>query len=421
MKKSGWVFIFASTLLAHTAGATGKTWSPWVVRVEKTVVSGIRAGAYPGAALVILRDGKTLLENGFGRTSWNVGAHRVDAAATWYDLASLTKIVGTTTTLLVLVDRGQIKLDDPAALWIPSWRETDKASITVRQLLAHRSGLPADRDLWRIGRTVEERRQAVLDTRLLYAPGGDYVYSDLGADVLGFIIERATGMPLDSAVNKLVLEPLSLSTMLRFKPDLAMLASVAPTENHPPRGYPIQGEVHDENAYALGGVSGHAGLFGTAQGVAAIGELWLNEGELNGVRIADSLTVRSFLASQGDGRDLGWQQCAWTEKSRPSCGTAMSERAYGHTGYTGTALWIDPADRTVFVLLTNRVHGPTAKHSMRILGDVRADLADLASSTEPTIKILRTVAKNGWSNPRPKVAKKHKGAGRRKAKRTRKH
>ena len=165
-------------------------------------------------------------------------------------------------------------------------------------------------------------------------------------------------------------------TDTRFRPDVSLLARIAPTELTPPRGYPIRGEVHDENAFALGGVAGHAGLFSTASNLAVFAQMMLNGGEYDGVRIVADSTVKLFTHRAAGTRALGWDTCA---NEHGGCGQFLSERAFGHTGYTGTSLWIDP-DREMFVvLLTNRVHAARARRPATVIADVRADLADAAS------------------------------------------
>jgi hypothetical protein len=164
-------------------------------------------------------------------------------------------------------------------------------------------------------------------------------------------------------------------TQTTYRPSGSLRARIAPTEVTPPRGYPLQGEVHDENAYALGGVAGHAGLFSTASDIAVFAQLMLNGGSYNGVRVVSDSAVRLFTRRTAGTRALGWDTCA----GNGGCGQYLSERAFGHTGYTGTSLWIDP-DREMFVvLLTNRVHAARARRPAKVISDVRADLADAAA------------------------------------------
>jgi CubicO group peptidase (beta-lactamase class C family) len=342
--------------------------------IDHVVTRGISAGGYPGAAVVVGRRGAAVFERGYGRLSWEKSSATVRADRTIYDLASLTKVVGTTTAIMVLYDEGKIHLDDPVSQYIPEFSGGVKDLVTIRMLLEHRSGLPAGRDLWRIASTPAEARQAVIETPLVCQPGACYEYSDLGADMLGFVVEAASGEPLDKFLQERVFGPLGMTDTF-FRPADSVRARVAPTEVAPPRGYPLQGEVHDENAYALGGVAGHAGLFSTAADLSVFAQMMLNGGEYDGTRIVADSTVALFTKRAAGTRALGWDTCGGSG----SCGKYLGEDAYGHTGFTGTSLWID-TDRDMFVvLLTNRVHEARAKRPAKVIADVRADLADAAA------------------------------------------
>jgi len=346
-------------------------------RIDKVLARGIKAGGFPGGVVIIGRRGATVLEKGFGNLSWS-GKSPVEPSRTIYDLASLTKVVATTTAIMVLYDAGKLHLDDRVSKYIPAFSGGMKDDITIQMLLEHRSGLPAGRDLWRIALTPGEARQAVIETPLECEPGKCLIYSDVGADLLAFVAEAISGQRLDVFLQERVFDPLGMHETV-FRPHWTLRDRIAPTELTPPRGYPLRGEVHDENAFALGGVAGHAGLFSTATDLALFAQMMLNGGEINGVRIVADSTVALFTArtaSKGGGtRALGWDTCGHDG----SCGKYLSERAFGHTGFTGTSLWIDP-DRDLFViLLTNRVHAARARRPSKVIADVRADVADLAS------------------------------------------
>jgi CubicO group peptidase (beta-lactamase class C family) len=342
--------------------------------IDRVIERGIRAGGYPGAAVVVGRKGAAVWEKGFGRLGWTNDDGSVVAERTIYDLASLTKVVGTTTAVMILFDEGKLRLDDPVVKYIPEFTGGAKDQVTIRMLLEHRSGLPAGRDLWRITQTPDEARAAVISTPLFAAPGQYYEYSDLGADMLGFVIEAVSGEKLDKFLDERVFTPLGM-TDTHFHPDASLRGRIAPTEINPPRGYPLRGEVHDENAYALGGVAGHAGLFSTASDLAVFAQMMLNGGIYNGTRIVADSTVKLFTRRAAGTRALGWDTCG----GHGSCGKYLGDNAYGHTGFTGTSIWIDP-DREMFVvLLTNRVHEARARRPAKVISDVRADLADAAA------------------------------------------
>ena len=345
-----------------------------LANIDRVVERGISAGGYPGAAVVVGRKGAAVWEKGFGRLGWTSDAGSVVPERTIYDLASLTKVVGTTTAVMILFDEGKLRLDDQVVKYIPEFTGGGKETITIRQLLEHRSGLPAGRDLWRIAHTPEEARAAVIATNLFAMPGQYYEYSDLGADMLGFVVEAVSGETLDKFLDERVFTPLGMSDT-HFRPDGSLRGRIAPTELTPPRGYPLRGEVHDENAYALGGVAGHAGLFSTASDLSIFAQMLLNRGSYNGTRIVADSTVDLFTKRAAGTRALGWDTCA----GHGSCGSYLSSSAYGHTGFTGTSLWIDPEREMFVVLLTNRVHAARARRPAKVISDVRADLADAAA------------------------------------------
>ncbi len=349
--------------------------------IDRVVQRGVDAGGYPGAAVVVGRKGYSVLSRGFGALDWT-GRARVTSRESIYDLASLTKVVATTTAIMLLYDAGTVDIDAPVSRYLPDFSGGLRDQVTVRHLLTHRAGLPAGRELWRIAKTPAEARAAVLASPIQCTPGSCYEYSDLGADLLGFVAEAASGQTLDVFLERSVFAKLGM-TDTHFRPDAMSSVRIAPTEIAPPRGYPLRGEVHDENAYALGGVAGHAGLFSTADDLSVFAQMMLDGGVYNGVRIVSDSAVALFTKRAAGHRALGWDTC----DGGAGCGQYMSERAFGHTGFTGTSLWIDP-DRQMFViLLTNRVHAARARRPSKVIADVRNDLADaavLAVMDDPT-------------------------------------
>lgn len=288
-----------------------------------------------------------------GRLTYQPQARRV-TAGTWFDLASLTKVVATTTMAMRLVEARRLTLDMPVHQYVPSWRGRDRAAVTVRDLLTHASGLPAWAPLFRTHTSLTGMVDAVARLPLDYPPRSRSEYSDLGFIVLGAVLERAGGAGLRDqfdSVARAALGPQPLS----FTPTPG--ATVAPTEQDPWRDRLLVGEVHDENASALGGVAGHAGLFGTAPAVGSFARwllrLWHAPAATAGG--ITSKTVRLFLERAGipgSSRALGWDTMLPTS----SCGTRLSATAVGHTGFTGTSLWIDRVRDLYVVLLTNRVY-----------------------------------------------------------------
>jgi serine-type D-Ala-D-Ala carboxypeptidase len=373
-----------------------------LAKIDHVIERGIKAGGYPGAAVVVGRRGSAVWEKGFGKLTWSTTGAAVDAQSTIYDLASLTKVVGTTTALMILYDDGKIQLDDPVSKFIPEFTGGFKDLVTVRLLLEHRSGMPAGRDIWRAAESPADARLKIIDTPLAFRPDQYYEYSDLGADLLGFIVEAASGKPLNQFLHERVFEPLAMINT-DFRPSDTLRARIAPTEMNPPRGYPLRGEVHDENAYALGGIAGHAGLFSTAADLSVFAQMMLNGGEFQGKRLIADSTVALFTRRASGTRALGWDTCG----GKGSCGKYLSDHAFGHTGFTGTSLWIDPERQMFVILLTNRVYDPRAKRPATVIEDVRADLADAAvlSVTDDPDGVLampatfRADRAVGWNKP----------------------
>jgi serine-type D-Ala-D-Ala carboxypeptidase len=343
--------------------------------VDRVVERGVAAAGFPGAAVIIGRRDATVLSRGYGTLDYSPASTAVSPERTLYDLASLTKVVATTTAVMVLYDEHRIALDAPVAHYLPAFSRGAKSRVTIRELLEHRSGLPAGRNLSHFTHSPARARALVLATTLENAPGTVQQYSDVGMDVLGFVVEAVAREPLDRFVHRRIFAPLAM-TSTTYRPGAALRARTAPTEIHNARG-PLKGTVHDGDAYALGGVAGHAGLFSTASDLARFAQMLLDGGTLDGRRIVADSTVALFTHRSAGWRALGWDTCA----GGASCGQHMSERAYGHTGFTGTSLWIDP-DRGLYVIvLANWLHerpdGLAPPNA--ILADVRADVADIAT------------------------------------------
>lgn len=381
--------------------------------VDRIVHRGILAGGYPGAAVVIGRKGAAVWEKGFGTLSWSPNSGAVVPNSTIYDVASLTKVIATTSAVMALYDDGLVDLDAPVTRYLPAFAEGswngNKDLVTVRHLLTHRSGLPAGREVWRLTADPQKARQLMLATPLETRPGEVYVYSDVGAYVLGALVERISGMPLDQFVHYRVFEPLGM-TQTFFRPSDTLTHRIAPTSTRTIRGYALRGEVHDETAHALGDVSGHAGLFSTAADLSVFAQMMLNGGMYDGVRIFRESTVSLFTRRAAGHRALGWD----TAEGDYGSGHYLTQRAYGHTGYTGTSIWIDP-DREMFViLLTNRVHDARAKFPAKVISDVRSDLSDAAAlavidgpwGTLDMPKAFRADRAVGWNEPVRRVKKK---------------
>jgi CubicO group peptidase (beta-lactamase class C family) len=322
----------------------------------RLVEQAIEAKAFPAAVVEAGDATRPLWRQAFGRLTFDAHAPRA-ADDTIFDLASLTKVLATVPIAMQQVERGAIGLDDPVREHVAAWKDPDRAEVTVRDLLAHCSGLAGHAPLYEHCRTRADFEDAICSSPLVYAPRTKSVYSDLGFILLGLLLEGGSTL---AARFDAVRAQMGVVEDLQFHPPPLWRARTAPTEFDRWRGRLLVGEVHDENAWALGGAGAHAGLFGTA---AAVGQcarhlLQILDGKVGAFA---RTTVGAFIARRTDipdsSRALGWDTMLPTS----SCGRHMSARAFGHTGFTGTSLWIDP-DRAIYVvLLTNRVH-PTREN-----------------------------------------------------------
>lgn len=333
-------------------------------RAAAVLDEAMRAGAFPGATAEAGSSDAPLWSHATGRHTYDPGARSV-TTDTIYDLASLTKVIATTSATMRLVGRDALDLDAPAHTWMPEWRDGPFRDVRVHDLLEHASGLAAWAPLYREHPGPDSLRQAIAEMTPEYPPRTMSVYSDLGFMVLGIIIASAADASLDAQFDAFRAES-ALPPRLRY--GAAGMTNVAPTEFDPWRGRVPHGEVHDENAAAFGRAAPQAGLFGAAADVGAFARLVLRtyreETALGTPALMTRFATRSTVP--GSSRALGWDTMLPTS----SCGAHMSARAIGHTGFTGTSLWIDPERDRYYVLLSNRVH-PT-RENQKIQGARRA-------------------------------------------------
>jgi beta-N-acetylhexosaminidase len=358
----------------------------------KVMEQAIGDKAFPGATLAVGYRGKVAI-HGFGNLSYAANAPAVDLR-TMYDIASLTKVVVTTTLVAKLAEGDfpvSLDLDAKIERYLPEWRTGQqnekglmnllgqspeaaewRSRVTVRHLLTHTSGLPPFKEYWRTSKSKEDTLAKIFAEPLDYEPGTKEVYSDLGIILMAEIVERLTGRTLDDLGKTYVFSPLGMKDTM-FHPPKTLWAWIAPTEfDGNLRKRLVQGEVHDENAFAMGGVSGHAGVFSTAPDLAAFCQMLLNGGVYAHHRILKRATIAQFTAPQklsNGARTLGW--AVPTDGS--SSGHLFSMHSFGHTGFTGTSIWIDPDRQLFVVLLTNRVH-PTRENQK--IAQVRPALHD---------------------------------------------
>lgn len=344
-----------------------------LVAIDDVVAQGLRYERMPGCVVLVGYRGRIAWLKSYG--SRQVKPEVVPMTTdTVFDLASLTKPIATATSILLLIENGLVELDAPAAKYIPEFGVKGKEVITIRQLLTHQSGLLPDNSMkdYESGRADAFRRIHELDLRA--EPGTRFMYSDVGFIVLGEIVERVSGKALDVFAKERIFAPLGMSET-GFNPESAIQKRAAPTQER--NGEWMRGEVHDPRAYKLGGVAGHAGLFSTAEDLARYAQMLINNGSLGETRILKPETCQLMTTSQevSSGiRTLGWDRRTGYSSNR---GDLFSEHAFGHGGFTGTALWIDPAQEMFVIFLSNRVH-PDGKGSVNSLAGRIGTIASAA-------------------------------------------
>jgi len=331
--------------------------------LDSIVQDAISDNQIPGAVLLVWHDGQVVYRRALGSRSLEP-RHEKMTVDTIFDLASLTKVVATTTAVMQLVQRGEVRVNDPVAKYIPEFAQNGKDEITIRQLLTHFSGLREDIDLLPAWEGKETALRMAYAETPEYAPGSRFLYSDTNFIVLDALVERVSGMPFEQYCQSRIFAPLGM-TRTRFLPPASWLPRIAPTE-FDEQGKMIRGVVHDPRARRMGGVAGHAGLFSTADDLSKFAQCLLNGGS----PILASLMVEKMTTPQQPPtasvlRGFGWDIDSPFSSNR---GELLPVGSFGHTGFTGTSLWIDPTTRTFIILLTNAVH-PHGKGSAAALRD----------------------------------------------------
>ncbi len=358
------------------------------IRIE--VERAIKRGACPGAVVLAGRWGKPLYFEAFGNRAVEPGIEPM-TKDTVFDLASVTKPVATATSVMILLERGKVRLQDPVCRYLPEFRGKGKEKITVEELLTHHGGLPPDNSLRDYRDGPQKAWERICALPLLYPPGKKFKYSDVGFIVLGKLVERVSGTRLDRFAAKNIFEPLGMKHT-RFLPPSSWRGKIAPTQRV--GGKILRGLVHDPRARLLGGVAGHAGLFSTAEDLGRFCRMMLGGGALDGVRILEKATVRAMTTLPPDGhthgRGLGWDLTS--AYSSPRGHWLTKGVSFGHSGFTGTSLWMDPASGGWVVFLSNRVH-PNGKGNVialrRKVGDAVGRALGLdRRGTVPGIEVL---------------------------------
>ncbi|MGA8028890.1 MAG: exo-beta-N-acetylmuramidase NamZ domain-containing protein [Bryobacteraceae bacterium] len=345
-------------------------------QVDAIINDAVQTGLIPGAVLVIGHNGQVVYRNAYGSRAL-IPQREAMTADTIFDAASLTKVVATTPSIMKLFEQGKIRLDDPVTKYLPEF-QGGKSDITVRLLMTHFSGLPPDVELvprWSGYQTGIER---ALATRPIAPPGARFIYSDINFVLMGEIVRRLSGETLAQFAHEQIFEPLGMQDT-EFLPSSTLVPRIAPTEIDEDTGRPFRGIVHDPTSRYMGGIAGHAGMFTTADDLARYAEMLLGMGQREGVRIFEPMTVKKFTepASPADQpilRTLGWDMDSPFSSNR---GELYPIGSYGHTGFTGTSMWLDETTNSFIILLTNVVHPKRGKS----LSSLRSRVATAAAAS----------------------------------------
>jgi uncharacterized protein YbbC (DUF1343 family)/CubicO group peptidase (beta-lactamase class C family) len=338
--------------------------------LDRAVDQAVRDSLIPGAVLIVGHDGKVVYRKAYGSRAL-IPEREPMTVDTIFDIASLTKVVATTPSLMKLVEQGKLRINDPVTAYLPEF-QGGKSDITVRDLMTHFSGLRPDLDLEPAWSGYETGIKRALIDKPTAPAGVRFVYSDINFVLLGEIVRRLSGKPLDEFTREQIWQPLGMRETT-FRPAASLRARIAPTEIDAATGTPFRAVVHDPTARYMGGVAGHAGVFSTADDLARYAEMLAGLGEREGVRVISPLTIRKFAAPNSPPdqpvlRGLGWDIDSAYSSPR---GDLFPVGSYGHTGFTGTSLWVDPGSKTYIILLTNLVHPKAGKN----LGPLRSKIA----------------------------------------------
>ena len=394
------VFLVAQPALAQLRPAPPETLSVSSValaRMDSVIQDDIAKQRLPGAVVLVSRRGRLVWQKSYGSRAIEPTRERM-TADTIFDVASLTKVVATATSIMILVERGKVRLNDPVSTYIPELKGEGRENITIEQLLVHRSGYAPDFDLRERWTGYDEAIKRLIKEPLRNPPGTRFTYSDIGFIALGEVVKRVSGMPLDQFAKQNIFLPLHMRDT-GFRPAAALRPRIAPTEKR--RGQLsylgdtpanigaegdvwLRGQVHDPTSYRMNGVAGHAGLFSTGRDLAIYCQMILSGGEYGGIRVLSPLSVAEMtrprlVSSTGATRGLGWDINSSYSTNR---GELFPLGSFGHTGFTGTSVWIDPSSQMFVVFLSNRVHpdgkGDVAPLRGRVASIVAGAITDLS-------------------------------------------
>jgi len=392
--------LLASALLAASSmPARAQVTAPHTAAVESNRFANLDAliedalahGRMPGAVLVVGHNGKVVYRKAYGSRALEPSREPM-TADTVFDIASLTKCIATTTAVMQLVEQGRVRLNEPVVNYLPEFAQNGKGQITVRELLTHYSGLAPDLDLKQPWQSKAAAHRMVMESRLTNPPGTRFVYSDINFETLAFIVEKVTGQSLDEYTAQHIFQPLGMKDT-RFTPPAAWNARIAPTQ-YDDDNKMLRGVVHDPTARRMGGVAGHAGLFSTADDLAIFAQALLSGDKILGRAAIEKMSTPQQPAMAAAMRGLGWDIDSPFSSNR---GELLPVGSFGHTGFTGTSLWIDPVTNTYIILLTNSVHpngkGNVISLRVRVASAVAADL-DLTVSEQEKLQLARITGYN---------------------------
>ena len=378
---------FAQNLPSAAPESAGMS-SQQLAYIDEAVTAEIAKKQLPGAVVLVGRQGKIVYRKAFGNRALEPSVEAM-TTDTVFDLASLTKVVATATSVMILVERGKIRLGDPVSRYIPEFGEMGKKNITVEQLLTHRSGLIPDNAIEDYHQGAEKAWENIWKLAPIAEVGSKFIYSDVNFEVLGELVKRISGKPLNEFAAENIYRPLGMKDT-GFLPAKNLQSRIAPTEKfyeaeRSSSNEIKRGIVHDPRSYLLGGVAGHAGLFSTADDLARYCQMILNGGSLGDARILSQMGVARMTegrasggnASDGNVRGLGWD--IFTGFSAPR-GDLFPVGGFGHTGYTGTGLWLDPNSQTFVVFLSNRVHPKLDQKKPADVSSLRGRVATIVTA-----------------------------------------
>ncbi len=355
-----------------------------LLRLDEVITRAIADGETAGAIALVARQGRIVYHKGFGNRALKPRREPM-TLDTVFDMASLTKVIATATSILILVEEGRLSLTDTVAQYLPDFAEFDKERVTLKQMLTHYSGLRPDIDLDDDWKGYETAIQRGYREQLIAVPDDRFVYSDINFFLLGEIVHQVSGMLLDQFSQKRIFEPLGMKNT-RFNPPRRWRRRVAPTEQRD--GSMLRGKVHDPTSSRMQGVAGHAGLFSTAADTAIFAQMILNGGHYGGTRLLSPLTIERMTTNQSPPGQNDWRGLGFDLRSRFSTvgGDLFPPGSFGHTGFTGTSLWIDPTTKTFVILMSSRLHpngeGDVVGLRKRVASVVAASILDLKSGED---------------------------------------